>query len=218
MGGDDGLGHGGHTDRVGAEHARGADLGGRFKLRAGEIHIDTLAQRNVVRRCRFMGEGAQTRGVDGGHIGKAGAELLKVGAAEGTEVEELDVIGEEHQLTHVPVGVDAAGGVGDEERLCAEQAHDAYGVSRLGHGVALVAVHPALHDRDAPAAERAEHEAPLMTGGGGGTEMGNLAVIDENRVFHGVAKEAEPAAEDQQRLGREAVEAGAEKIRAFAVA
>ena len=39
-----------------------------------------------------------------------------------------------------------------------------------------------------------------------------------NRVFHGVAEEAEPAAEDQQRLGREAVEAGAEKIRAFAVA
>ena len=27
VGGDDGLGHGGHTDRVGAEHARGADLG-----------------------------------------------------------------------------------------------------------------------------------------------------------------------------------------------
>ena len=165
-----------------------------------------------------MGEGAQARGVDGGHIGEAGAELLKVGAAEGTEVEELDVIGEEHQLAHVPVGVDAACGVGDEERLCAEQAHDAHGVSRLGHGVALVAVHPALHDRDAPAAERAEHEAPLMAGGGGGTEMGNLAVIDENRVFHGVAEEAEPAAEDQQRLGREAVEAGAEKIRAFAVA
>ena len=218
MGGDDGLGHGGHTDRVGAEHARGADLGGRFKLRAGEIHIDTLTQRNVVRLCRFMGEGAQTRGVDGGHIGKAGAEFLKVGAIEGAEVEELDVIGEEHQLAHVPVGVDAAGGVGDEERLCAEQAHDAHGVSRLGHGVALVAVHPALHDRDASAAERAEHEAALMTGGGGGTEMGHLAVIDENRVFHGVAEVAEPAAEDQQRLGREAVEAGAEKIRAFAVA
>ena len=48
--------------------------------------------------------------------------------------------------------------------------------------------------------------------------MGNLAVIDENRVFHGVAEEAQSAAEDQQRLGREAVEAGAEKIRAFAVA
>lgn len=173
MGGDDGLGHGGHTDRVGTEHARGADLGGRFKLRAGEIHINALTQRNVVRLCRFMGEGAQTRGVNGGHIGEAGAELLKVGAAEGTEVEELDVIGEEHQLTHVPVGVDAACGVGDEERLCAEQAHDAHGVSRLGHGVALVAVHPALHDRDAPAAEPVPNtKRPLWPGAVEGRKWG----------------------------------------------
>lgn len=48
--------------------------------------------------------------------------------------------------------------------------------------------------------------------------MGHLAVIDENRVFDPVAEEAQSAAEDQQRLGREAVETGAEKIRAFAVA
>ena len=42
-GGDD-LGHGRHADGVAAQDAGGADFGRRFKLRAGKVKVDALAQ------------------------------------------------------------------------------------------------------------------------------------------------------------------------------
>ena len=53
----------------------------------------------------------------------------------------------------LPVGAHAPGGVGDDEGVAAQQPQDADGVGHLVVAVALVMVHPALHDRRRAAAE-----------------------------------------------------------------
>ena len=118
--GGDGLRHGGHAHGVRAEHARSAHLGGRFELRAGEVHVDALAQREVLLLGDFLGKLAQAGRVDIGHIGEARAEFLNVRAPEGTEVEELEVVGDEHQIARGILGVHRARGVRHDHRLCAE--------------------------------------------------------------------------------------------------
>ena len=118
--GGDGLRHGGHAHGVRAEHARSAHLGGRFELRAGEVHVDALAQREVLLPGDFLRELAQAGRVDIGHIGEACAELVDIRPPERAKVEKLDVIGNEHQVACLVIGVHRARGVRHDHRLCAE--------------------------------------------------------------------------------------------------
>ena len=81
----------------------------------------------------------------------------------------------------------APGGVGDDEGVAAQQPQDADGVGHLVVAVALIMVHPALHDRHVPARQGAEHQTARVSGGGGRLEVGDLAVGDGGGMFHHVA-------------------------------
>ncbi len=92
--------------------------------------------------------------------------------------------------------VDAAGGVGDDDCLAAEQAEHAHGEGDLGHRVALVGVHAALHDSDSDAADGAEDELALVAFDGGARKVRDLRVGDDDGVFNLRGEAAEAGAED----------------------
>ena len=217
MRGGDGLRRGGHAHGVRAQNARGAHLGGRFELRAGEVHVNAFLQRKLLLARDLFGKGTQARGVDIGHIREARAEFLDVRPPERAKVEELDVVGDEHEVARLIVCVHSARGVRHDHRLRAKQANDANGVGSVLHGVALVAVHSALHDRDALAAKRSEDEAALVSRRGGGVEVRNVGIAHKDGIFDLIAEKAEAAAEHEQHLGAKRTEVRGDHVRALAV-
>ena len=206
---DDDLVHGGHADEVGAEGAEGADLGGRLVAGAEDGEVDAFGQRDVLLCGLFGGEFAQARRVGGGHVEEAQAgagadgEARLVGADGGVLAGEVDVVGDADEAA-LRVGlVDAAGGVGDDERLAAEQAEHAHGEGDLGHCVAFVGVHAALHDGDGDAADGADDELALVAFDGGAREVRDLGVGDDDGVLDLRGEAAEAGAEDDAERGLE---------------
>ena len=59
--------------------------------------------------------------------------------------EEVDMIGDDHQVANLELGVHASCCVGNKEGLDAQLVHDAHGEGDLLHGVTLVEVETTLH-------------------------------------------------------------------------
>ena len=127
------------------------------------------------------------------------------------------MVGDEHEVTRLIVCVHRARGVRHDHRLCAKQADDAAGVGGVLHRVALVAVHAALHDRHALAAQLAENEAALVSRRGGRAEVRDVRIAHAGARLDAVAEKAEAAAEHQQHLGTEIAEVRRDHVRALAV-
>jgi len=68
---------------------------------------------------------AQRLGIGLAHVGKADAEVVDVRSAQRVHAHQIDVIGDEHQIAGLELGVDSAGGVGDDELFDAQAADDA---------------------------------------------------------------------------------------------
>ena len=98
-------------------------------------------------------------------------------------------------------GVDAAGGVGDDERFAADEAEDAGGEGDLGEGVALVGVDASLHDGDGNSGDSAEDEVAGVAFDGGAGEVGNLRVRNAGGAADVVGEVAEAGAEDDADVG-----------------
>ena len=99
------------------------------------------------------------------------------------------------------VGVDAAGGVGDDEGVAAEEAEDASGEGDLGERVALVGVDAALHDGDGDAVDGAEDEFAGVAFDGGEGEVGDFGVGDAEGVSTWEAKLPRPEPRMMPRVG-----------------
>ena len=106
------------------------------------------------------------------------------------------MVGDEHQIAGLPLGVDTAGGVGDDELRAAQQGEHPHRIGDLFIAVTLVVVHPALHDGHVLALELTEDQLALVAGGGGSLEVGDVLIRDGNGVFHLVAQEAQTGAQD----------------------
>ena len=115
------------------------------------------------------------------------------------------MVGDEHQVTGLELPVHAAGGVGDEHGVAAQQVEDADPVADLLIGVALIVVDPALHDGHVLAGQLAKDHLAFMAGGGGVLEVGNLAVGDDDGVLHQVPQVAQAGAQDHGHFGLEAL-------------
>src|SRR5687767_13220074 len=85
-----GFRHGGHADGVGAESAKGANLGRRFVARAEHGDVDTVLNRHADRLRRFVGDGPQPRRIDVGHIGESQAESIVVRTYQGVLPDQVD--------------------------------------------------------------------------------------------------------------------------------
>src|SRR6185312_4707793 len=95
---------------------------------------------------------------------------------------EVDVVGDADEAALRVGPVDAAGGVGDDERLAAEQAEHAHGERHFGHCVAFIRVHAALHDGDGDSGDSSDDELALVAFDGGAREVRDLGVGDDDRV------------------------------------
>ena len=95
------------------------------------------------------------------HVGEAGAGG-KVFTTEGMFGEEVDVVGDEHDVTNLETFVRPPRGVGHEEGLDAEFVHHADGERHLLHRVALVVVEASLHGQHFLSAEPSENQAARM--------------------------------------------------------
>jgi len=200
--GDDDLMDGGHADEICAEGAEGADLRGGLEAGAEDCEIDAFGEEELLACGFFNGQGAKAHGVGGGHVEEAlasvgnHAEAGLVGAQGGVGAGEVDVVGDGYERALLQGGADAAGGVGDDEGLRAEEAEDAGGEGDLGDGIALVGVDAALHDGYGDAGDVAYDEMAGVADDGGLGEVGDVGVGDGGGGFDVGGEVAEAGAED----------------------
>src|SRR4029077_2955652 len=135
-------------DQVGANRAEITDFGGRFVAGAGERGVNAFV------RFDAQALGFDERGfaigfpVSLGHVGKARAEAVVVGADERIGALQVDVVGEDDERALLVVGVDAAGSVGEDGGANSQAAEDADREDDFVRRVTFVGVHAALHGRD----------------------------------------------------------------------
>ncbi len=138
------------------------------------------------------------------HVREPGAEFLQIGAAQGADTEEFDVVSNQHDIPGGKGGVHRPGSVGDYQLFRSQQPQDPDRVGDILEGPALVGVEAALHHRHIPARQTAEHELARVVRGGGALHVGHILIGDGNGGLHFVAQRAQAGAQDQQHRGRNA--------------
>ena len=201
--GDDDFVDGGHADEVGSEGAEGADLGGGLVAGAEDGEVDALAEWNILPAGFGVGERAELGRVCRGHVEEAWTELCFVGTEGGVGAGEVDVIGDSNEAALLVAGVDASGGVGDDEGFRAEQTEDAGGEGDFGERVAFVGVDAALHDGDGNSGDGAENELAGVAFDGGLREVWDVGVGNGGGIFDLRREVAEAGAEDDAEARRQ---------------
>ena len=93
------------------------------------------------------------------HVGetRTSGEVL---STQGMLWEEINVVGDNHDVAHFERGVGTSTCIADKEGLDAQFVHHADGEGDLFHGVAFIKVETALHGHDILVAELTEDELP----------------------------------------------------------
>ena len=119
---DDRFRHGRHADRVGADRPQIADLGGRFVARPEQRDVDAVRQRQVRSPARLVGDArAAAPSRPRSCPESAAPNRSSLAPTSGLLPDQVDVIVDHHQRALREAGVHAAGGVGQDQRLDAEQ-------------------------------------------------------------------------------------------------
>ena len=84
--------------------------------------------------------------------------LSEVLAAEWVLREEVDMVGDHHQVTDFELRIHATCRIADKERLDAQFIHDTYRECHFLHGVSFVEVETSFHCHDVNAAKFSENE------------------------------------------------------------
>ena len=158
MGHDD-LRNGTHTYRITTQRAvhpvfgRCLEGGSLYAYIHTMHHIDALLLSNLV------GLGNQSEVVRLVHVGESRTrrEVLPTQRVFG---EEIDMIGDDHQVADLERGIHAARRVAHEEGLDAQLVHHADGEGDLFHGVAFIKVETPLHGHDILVTKLSEDELP----------------------------------------------------------
>ena len=90
--------------------------------------------------------------------------------------EEVDMIGNHHQVANLEARVHATCSVANEERLDAQLVHHTYRERHLFHRIAFIVVETALHGHDVHAAKLTKDKFAAMTFYRGNGEVGNVTV------------------------------------------
>ena len=202
----DRLEHGAHADGVRAERAQHPHLRRRLVLRPEHPRVHAAQQLEALRRGDLVRERAERRIVGARHVGEAHAERALVRPRQRALRGHVEVILEQHQVARDHPLADAARGVRDEDRLGAERDHQPHAEDDVCDGVPLVEVHAPLHRRDAERAARhgAEHEVPRVPDDARHRHPGHLRERQHHAVAERVRVPAEPRAEHQPDLRRDA--------------
>ena len=90
--------------------------------------------------------------------------------------EEIDMVGDNHQVANIELRVHTSGGIRDEERLDAQLIHDTDRESHLLHRISLIVMEASLHRHDLDAPQLAEDQFAAMSFDSRHREVGNLAI------------------------------------------
>ena len=90
--------------------------------------------------------------------------------------EEVDVIGNYHQIANLEAGVHTTCSIGNEERLDAEFVHDTNREGDFLHGVTFIKVETPLHGHDIYSTEFAKDESAGMAFDRGNGEVWNILI------------------------------------------
>ena len=199
--GHDGFGHGGHAHGVGAEDVEGVVFGGGLVAGTGDADIDAVLEFDILFGSDFLCQFHDAVRVGLAHVGEAGAELVVVGTEQGVVGHEVDMVGDDHDVGDVEGGVEAAGGIGEDDLFDTELAEHLDGEGEGLHGVAFVVVEAAAHDEHGGAVEGAEDEGAAVALHGGDGEVGNVLIGDFLAVLDFLHEAAEAGAEHDGGLG-----------------
>ena len=106
------------------------------------------------------------------------------------------MVRQEHQVTGLEGTVNAAAGVGEEQRLDAQEFQHIHGVGDLAHGKALVVVEAALKGGYRLPRQAADDQVPGVARHSGAGEMGDVGIGEDGFILHGIHQAAQAAAQD----------------------
>jgi hypothetical protein len=148
---------------------------------------------------------AQQPGIVGPrHVGETGPEFVEVGTAQRVQAghaDQVEVVGDEHDVSRTKGRVQAAGGVGDDQDLDAQHLHHAHREGNLGHRIALVVMSAPLHHRHTLPFQPAHDEPAHVPFHGRGREMGDLAIGNGDALLDGIGQRVQAGAQDQANPG-----------------
>ena len=171
------FGYGGHSDGIATKDTIHLIFGWGLEGWALQTHIDTILQTDLLLTGNVKGH-LDEQGIIGlMHIWETWTrgEVL---ATQWMLWEEVDMVGDDHQVTNLETGVHATCGITDEEGLDAQFVHDTYGESDLLHRITLIVVEAALHGQDIHTTQFAEDQFATMSLYGRDGEVGNLLIGD----------------------------------------
>ena len=112
---------------------------------------------------------------------RPGGEVL---SAQWVLGEEVDMVGDDHQVTYMERLIHATGGIADEERLNAQFVHDTYGERHLLHRIALIEVETTLHSEDIHPTQLSENQFSTMSFHGGHREVRYIRIWELRLVSY----------------------------------
>lgn len=182
-----------------------------------EIHIDAPAQSKPLLCGHGLCQTLQSRRICVGDIGEAGTEFRQVGAPQRAGPEQLDMIGNQHDIPGGIVGIYRAGGIGHNQCLDTQQVRYPHGKRHIGEIIALVPVQSALHDGHIFPGKAAEEKASPVVRGRGGLHVGDVPVGDGNRVLHLLPQRTQTGAQDDEHAGSKTADAGFQSLGRFGI-
>ena len=200
MPGHDHLRGGGHTHGIGADQAEIAVFGRRFIAGAGAGHIDAFLQLDAFIGGNLLRHADEVGVVRAGHVRETGAEILQIRADERVG-QQVDMVADDHEVSHVVVQVGGPGGVGHEQIADAQADHHPDGEGDQVHAVAFVIVDASLHGNHVLARQFAHDEIAFMADGRGDGEARDVLVGDNQRVLNLFGQLAQSAAQDDPHNG-----------------
>ena len=183
MMGHDDLRNGTHTYGVATKDAVHLILRWGLEGRTLNAHIDTALQADFL-LAGYLASQFDKSGIIGlMHVREAGTggEVLSAQRMLG---EEIDMVGNHHQVANLEAWVHASGSVRDEEGLDTQLVHHANGEGDLLHRVALVVVETALHSHDIHTAKFSEDKFAAVALDGRDGEVGYFTIGNFQRVSY----------------------------------
>ena len=164
-----------HTDGIASEDTVHLVFGRCLEGRTLNAHIDTVLHLDAFLTGNLVGLVDQLQVVGLMHIRETGTcgEVL---TTQRMLWEEVNVVGDDHQVANLKFWIHTTGSVGYEEGLDAQFVHHSDREGDLLHRVALVKVEASLHGEDVDTTQLTEDEFARMAFYGRYGEIGNLGV------------------------------------------
>ena len=201
MVGYDDFRHGRHTDGITADDTEILILSRGLESGAGSAYIDAMHQTDVIFFGDLIGENHEVVIVSLGHGRETGTKFLEILATEGILGEEVDMVGDDHNIADDEILVHTAGSIADEESFDTKFTHHTHRESDLLHVVTFIIVETPLHSHDILAAKVTEDEFTGVTLNGRNGEIGDVMIIESALDIDMVNEFTEACAKDDSDFG-----------------